>query len=63
MAKIGLIKPYRIEGPVTIEYVYTTRNSLPMDAPLRTGATVVDDRTIRYQGKDFMEAWIRSRNR
>jgi D-amino peptidase len=63
MAKIGNIKPYRIEGPVTIEYEYTTRNSLPIDAGERPGATVIDDRTIRYQGKDFMEAWIRATGR
>ncbi len=60
MAKIGRIRPCRVDGPVTIEYEYTTRNSLPVDAGERTGATVIDDRTIRYKGKDFMEAWIRS---
>ncbi|HOQ45905.1 MAG TPA: M55 family metallopeptidase [Bryobacteraceae bacterium] len=59
-AKIGAIKPYRIEGPVTVEIEYTTRNSLPMDAALRIGAEVVNDRTIRYRGKDFLEAWTRS---
>jgi D-amino peptidase len=61
MQKIGKVKPYKIEGPVTIEIEYTTRNSLPIDANVRPGAEVVDDRTIRYHGKDFMEAWIRSR--
>lgn len=59
-AKIGAIKPFRIDGPVTVEIEYTTRNSLPADAALRTGAEVVDDRTIRYRGKDFLEAWTRS---
>lgn len=59
MAKIGRIAPYRIEGPVTIEVEYTTRNSLPIDAALRAGAEVVDDRTIRYRGRDFLEAWTR----
>ncbi len=57
--KIGKIKPYKITGPVTFEVEHTTRNSLPLDANLRPGATVIDDRTIRYSGKDFMEAWIR----
>jgi len=60
MQKLGQIRPYRIEGPVTIEYEYTTRNSLPADAGLRPGAQVVDDRTIRYQGQDFWEAWTRA---
>lgn len=61
MQKIGKVKPYKVDGPVTIEIEYTTRNSLPIDANVRVGAEVVDDRTIRYHGKDFMEAWIRSR--
>lgn len=63
MQKLGDISPYRVEGPVTIEVEYTTRNSLPIDAGLAPGTEVADDRTIRYQGKDFLEAWIRSRSR
>jgi D-amino peptidase len=59
VAKIGTIKPYLIEGPVTIEIEHTTRNSLPAGANTRPGAEVVDDRTIRYHGKDFLEAWTR----
>ncbi len=61
--KIGQIRPYRVDGPVTVEVEYTTRNSLGIDAGLATGAEVVDDRTIRYRGKDFLEAWTRSRSR
>lgn len=63
MKKLGQIRPYKIEGPVTIQIEYTTRNSLPIDAGLAGGAEVVDDRTIRYRGKDFMEAWTRARAR
>jgi D-aminopeptidase len=44
---------------VTIEIEHTTRNSLPAGANTRPGAEVVDDRTIRYHGKDFLEAWTR----
>jgi D-amino peptidase len=61
--KIGQIPPYRIEGPVTVEMEYTTRNSLSIDAGLAPGAEVIDDRTIRYRGKDFLEAWTRARAR
>ena len=61
--KIGQIPPYRIEGPVTVEMEYTTRNSLSIDAGLAPGAEVIDDRTIRYRGKDFLEAWTRARGR
>jgi len=60
MEKLPQIKPYRVEGPVTFEYEYTTRNSLPIDAHRRPGAEVVNDRTIRYRGKDFFEAWTRA---
>jgi D-amino peptidase len=61
MARIGLVRPYRIEGPVTVEVEHTTRNSLPVGAQFRPGAEVVDDLTIRYRGKDFFEAWSRAR--
>jgi D-amino peptidase len=60
MQRVAEIKPYQIEGPVEIQIEYTTRNALGVDAHLRPGAEVIDPRTIRYQGKDFMEAWTRS---
>ena len=63
MQKISKIKPYRIDGPVTFQIEYTTRNALPPDAGLRPGAEVIDARTIRYRGKDFMEAWTRYERR
>jgi D-amino peptidase len=63
MKKIGQIRPYKIPGPVTLQIEHTTRNSLPIDAALAPGAEVVDDRTIRYHGKDFLEAWTRYRGR
>ena len=58
--KIGQIKPYKIEGPVTIQIEYTTRSALGVDAHLRPGAEIIDARTMRYSGKDFLEAWTRS---
>ena len=60
MQKVAEIKPYKIEGPVTIQIEYTTRNALGPDAHLRPGAEIIDARTIRYSGKDFLEAWTRS---
>jgi D-amino peptidase len=59
MKKLGQIPPYRIEGPVTFEIEHTTRNSLPISAGVVPGTELVNDRTIRYKGKDFLEAWIR----
>src|ERR1041384_5499887 len=63
MAKIGTIKPYTVKGPVTLQIEYTTRNSLPVDAETRTGAEVLDDRSIRFRGKDILEAWRLYRSR
>jgi D-amino peptidase len=57
MSKIGVIKPYTVSAPVTLQVEYTTRNSLPADSPKRAGAEVLDDRTIRFRGKDILEAW------
>jgi D-amino peptidase len=58
---IGKTKPYKVQGPVTIEIEYTTRNSLRIDAGEALGGEVVDDRTIRYRGKDFLDAWTKAR--
>lgn len=63
VAKIGRIRPYRVEGPVTLELEYTTRNSLNPDLSALPWVEVVDDRTIRYKGKDMLEAWKRYRVR
>jgi D-amino peptidase len=61
MKKLGEIKPYRIEGPVTIQLESTSRYALDVDAGLRPGAEVMDARTVRYQGKDFLDAWTKAR--
>jgi D-amino peptidase len=60
MKKIGTIKPYRIAGPVTIEMEYTSRNALRPNTALKPGAEIIDARTVRYHGKDFLEAWQRA---
>jgi D-amino peptidase len=59
MAGVGKIPPYKIEGPVTLQVEQTTRNSLAPDTGALPGVQVLDDRTLRIQGKDFMEAWTR----
>ena len=60
---IGKVKPYRVANPVTLEIEYTTRNTLGLDAEARAGAEVVDSQTIRFKGKDLLEAWQRYRAR
>ncbi|HUS06775.1 MAG TPA: M55 family metallopeptidase [Bryobacteraceae bacterium] len=62
MAKLGQIHPYRLEGPVTIQVEYTSRHALGLNTGSRPGAEVLDARTIRYRGKDFLEAWQRYHN-
>jgi len=61
MARIGQIQPYRVAGPVTIQIEYTSRHALTPDDALKSGAEIVDARTIRFHGKDFLEAWQRAR--
>jgi D-amino peptidase len=59
--KIGTIRPYRIDGPATLQIEYTTRTSLPYGAGTAPGVEVLNDRTIRFHGKDVAEAWTRYR--
>lgn len=61
MKKASEVKPYKLDGPVTIQIEYTSRHALGPDAPLRPGAEVLDARTIRFSGKTFLEAWQRAR--
>ena len=61
MTRIGRIRPYRIEGPVTFTLERTSRHALGQDETLRPGAQVLDARTVRFSGKDFLEAWQRAR--
>jgi D-aminopeptidase len=63
VGRIGTIKPYTVKGPLTLQVEYTTRNSLPLDAELRVGAEVLDDRTIRFKGQDILEVWRLYRSR
>jgi D-aminopeptidase len=63
VGRIGTIKPYTVKGPVTLQVEYTTRNSLALDAELRVGAEVLDDRTIRFKGQDILEVWRLYRSR
>ncbi len=60
MRKAGSIRPYRVEGPVTIEIESTSR-SAPAPDSIRPGVEAVDARTLRYRGKNFLEAWTMSR--
>ena len=56
---VGRMRPYKVPGPVTLEIERTTRSTMPPDGP--EGAERVDARTVRYRGKDVVEAWNRWR--
>jgi D-aminopeptidase len=46
-----------VEGPVSIEVEYTTRNTPPPDDTLPAGVERVGPRTVRFSGQDFLAAW------
>jgi D-amino peptidase len=56
-AKAVQIRPYRVEGPVTIEVEHTTRSTLFPEEVLPAGVERVGPRTLRFTGKDFLAAW------
>ena len=61
---ITLVKPSPLPAAaVNLQIEYTTRNSLPVGAELRAGAEVLDDRTIRFKGKDILDVWTLYRSR
>lgn len=60
MQRLGEIKPYKISGPATVQIEYTARNVPGPDAKYRPGVEVIDARTLRFRGKDFIEAWTRA---
>jgi D-amino peptidase len=55
--KLPQVKPYKVAGPVAIETEVTTRSTPSLENVLRPGVERVGPRTLRYTGKDFMEAW------
>jgi D-amino peptidase len=63
MKKISDVRPYKITGPATVQIEYTARNVPGPDAKYRPGVEVVDARTLRFHGKNLIEAWTRARAR
>jgi D-amino peptidase len=58
MRKLASVKPYKVNGPVVIEMETTTRSTPSPDTVLRTGVRQTGPRTLRYEGRDFLEAWV-----
>jgi len=63
MQRIAEVKPYKIEGQVTFEIEYTARYVPGPDAKYKPGVEAPDARTLRFHGKDFIEAWTRAEAR
>ena len=57
LAKVGQVRPYRVDGPVSIEVEYTTRSTLFPEEPLPAGVERTGPRALRFEGKDFLAAW------
>ena len=57
LTKAGQTRPYRVEGPVSIEVEYATRSTLFPEEPLPVGAERIGPRTLRFSGRDFLAAW------
>ena len=57
LTKAGQTRPYRVEGPVSIEVEYATRSTLFPEEPLPVGTERIGPRTLRFSGKDFLAAW------
>jgi D-amino peptidase len=57
LARVGQVRPYRVEGAVSIEAEYTTRSTLFPEETLPAGVERVGPRTLRFAGKDFLTAW------
>lgn len=59
MRKLASIRPYKIEGPVEFLTEYSTRSTLFPDAVRGEGVELVDARTLRVKGANYLEAWKR----
>jgi D-amino peptidase len=57
LSRLEQVRPYREEGPVSIETEYTTRSTPSPEEPLPAGVERVGPRTLRFTGKDFLAAW------
>jgi D-amino peptidase len=57
LARAGQVRPYRVEGPVSIEVEHTTRSTPFPEEPLPAGIERIGPRTLRFSGKDFLDAW------
>lgn len=59
IARLGSIPPWKVTGPVTLEVEYSTRSTpSPLEA-LPAGTERIGPRTLRFHGRDVLEAWTR----
>jgi D-amino peptidase len=63
VARIATVRPYRIDGPATLDVEYTTRNSLNPDLAGAPGVEVLSDLAVRYRAPSVLDVWKRYRVR
>jgi hypothetical protein len=59
MARLGEIQPYRIEGPVELKLELTTEGVDTWFVQPQDGVKQLDERTWLFQGKIFIEAFLK----
>ena len=57
MERMAEYKPYKVSNPVEIKVEFTVE-STPVFWP-QPGVERLDERTYRYRGKDFLDAWLK----
>jgi D-amino peptidase len=57
MEKLAEFKPYKVSTPVRIKVEFTVQSTPASWA--QSGVERLDERTYLYQGKDFLDAWLR----
>jgi D-amino peptidase len=59
MSRMGEIQPYRIEGPVELKLELTTEGVDTWFVQPQDGVKQLDERTWLFQGKNFIEAFLK----
>jgi D-amino peptidase len=59
MTKLGTVRPYRVPAPVVLEVEYSTRSTPSPLESLPEGVERAGARTLRFHGRDVVEAWAR----
>ncbi len=59
LTKMGAVRPFQVSGPVVLEVEYSTRSTPSPLESLPDGVERVAARTLRFHGRDVVQAWGR----